>query len=330
VYRGANVDDLLKEYETMRHYFLAFVIAALCAVGNPPVAEAQTQVSVATNRAYVAIDLNTAEVLLQPQWGTLENTAEGIVYVPDFPDGTDSFAFVADHAFLGVPVTFFGDVVNGVVELEYQYSTTKEEDDETNGTEDADGTITVDDVTGTIIQEPGTTIDFPEGTVVIGTDDGVPNDIAIIDSGEGSEIHTHDDISSLDELREILEGYEDGSIPAIVFVGHGADGGVQLSGNGDDLDGDTLTDGNHQDLIDLINQKLEEDATIYILGCTQFDQDDAQHLQDLADATDHPVVANEDDVTWYDYDWWWDEFIGEGNWVEVTPEEDEGDAGGSP
>ena len=327
----------MEEYESIRgHYFFATVIAALCAVGNSPVAEAQMSVSVKTDRAFVAIDLNTAEVFVQPQWGTLENTTDGIVYVPNFPDGTDSFAFVADHAFLDVPVTFIGDVVDGVVHLAYQHAVLKEGDDTTNGTENSDETITIGDVTGTIIQGPGTTIDFPEGTVVIGTNESVPDDIAIIDSVEGSEIHTHDDISSLDELSEILDSYEDGSIPAIVFVGHGADGGVQLSGNGDDLDGDTLTDGDHQDLIDLINDKLEDDATIYIIGCTQFDQDDAEHLQDLADATGHPVVANEGDIT-IDMDegwWWWEDdeylFYGHENWVEVTPEDAEGDAVGSP
>ena len=73
---------------------LVFMVAAVCAVGNSPVAEAQMSVSVETDRAFVVIDLNTAEVLLQPQWGTLENTANGIVYVPDFVDGNDSFRAV--------------------------------------------------------------------------------------------------------------------------------------------------------------------------------------------------------------------------------------------
>ena len=317
---------------------LVFMVAAVCAVGNSPVAEAQMSVSVETDRAFVVIDLNTAEVLLQPQWGTLENTANGIVYVPDFVDGNDSFAFVADHTFLDVPVTFIGNVADGVVNLQYQYtaSTDKDEGDLPNGTENPDGTITVGDgdeaVTGTIIQEPGTTIDFPEGTVIIGTDDSVDNDIAIIDSGEGSEIHTHDGVSSLDELAEILEGYPDDSIPAIVIVGHGTLGGGVSTENGDDIDGETIDDGTHQDLIDLINQKLEEDAEICVLGCDQFSEGTADGIQDLANATGHPVVANEDPVTFVDYWFWYDDyFYGQGHWVEVSPEEEEpSGAGDSP
>lgn len=258
------------------------------------------------------------------------------MYASNFCGSEDSFAFVADHAVTGATVTFFGEVVDGSITLGYSHAILKEKGDAPNGTENPDGTVTVGGVEGTIIQEPGTSIDFPEGTVVIGTDFSVDDDIAVIEAVEGSEIFTYDDIQTLDDFREILESYPDGSIPGLAVVGHGANGGVQLPGKGDDIDGETLTNGEHDDLIELIDEKLEEDATIYILGCSQFDEGDARYIQDLADATDRAVIANEGDVGFgIDEGWWWweaDEYIFtcDGHWVEVTPSGSEAPNSDSP
>jgi hypothetical protein len=73
------------------------------------------------------------------------------------------------------------------------------------------------------------------------------------------------------------------------------------------------------DLEDLIDQKLEPGAPIYILGCDQFSEGTAGGIQEMADGTGHPVICNEDPVVFVERPLWWDYFYGEGHWVQVNP-----------
>ena len=85
------------------------------------------------------------------------------------------------------------------------------------------------------------------------------------------------------------------SIPVIVLVGHGGNGGVVV-GSGPDFTGPDLP----PDLGDVIDEKLKPNAPIYVLGCDQFSEGTADGIQDLADKTGHPVICNEDPVIFVD------------------------------
>lgn len=303
----------------LKRFVFGCAVALATLFSNPLYSQT---VEVKVDGTTVTVDLTTAEVLLQPTFGELQLTDAGVVYLPTANGTPDTFAFEAEHLITGAPVLFLGDVrADGSVLLGYRYETERKKDkgDNPNGTENPDGTITVSDgtttVTGTVVQEPGTTIDFPDGTVIVGTDNSVSNDVGIIDSGEGSEVHVHDEVGSHDELEDILNSYPDHSIPAIVLVGHGAGNGGVLVGSGPGFTGPDLP----SDLEDLIDQKLKPGAPIYVLGCDQFEQGSADGIQDLADGTGHPVISNEAPVIFVERPLWWDYFYGEGHWVQVDP-----------
>ena len=195
-----------------------------------------------------------------------------------------------------------------------------------NGVLNPDGTITVttdygDTIVGTVVQQPGTAYDFEPGTVVIGTDNSVSSDVAIVEATEGDMIFVHDDVSSLAQIVAILSEYPDGSVPALAVIGHGRTGGCAI---GDatvpDFSGEEIVAGREDALIDMVGRKLEPDGRVIMVACDQFDTGDAFFLQRLADTLDRPVVANEDPVTFCSV-YFFRSFVGEGNWVEVEPQD---------
>ncbi len=173
----------------------------------------------------------------------------------------------------------------------------------------------ISSVTGEVIQGPGTRIDFPRGTFVIGTNHGLDHDVDMIGKKEDWQIRWIDGVASEDTLISILDDVPDGSLPGFVLVGHGAwEGGVNKM-----VDGFKYPFGNDR-LWEIIGKKLKPDAVITILGCEQFMPGSAKGIKHIAEKSMRSVVCNESHVRFgkpYGLgpkDWW-----GDGRWFLIKP-----------
>ncbi len=258
------------------------------------------------------------------------------MYEADLNQPFDSFTLTGTDPTDDAAVTFSCTVVDGEVSTSFRKSISKGP----NGVVSPDGTtITIGEreeiYTGTIISGPGTSLQFPGNTVVIGSNHSVPNDVAIISTQNGQTVKDYNDVADLNAMEWILAQYPNGSIPALVVVGHGSgEGGISFGGPADpDFSGVQLQSGNYNDLKSLIRNKLADNANVYILGCDQFEAGSVAGLQAMANELGRPVVANEDPVA-FDADWNPNFFVGQGNWVRVDPqvevEDEEGPSDDSP
>jgi fructoselysine-6-P-deglycase FrlB-like protein len=76
----------------------------------------------------------------------------------------------------------------------------------------------------------------------------------------------------------------------LVISGHGYGAGINTKGSGNELSGYTIT----LPVIELINDRLEKDAPIFILGCGCGSADkEAQYLSDI---TKRKVISNTEHV----------------------------------
>ncbi len=280
------------------------------------------------------VDLSTILVLDEPAFGSLD-FENGITYsrfqsVSDFQD--DSFVFIAQHSLFDSPVIVGVSVLGGFAEIHYEYVVASgTHEGKQNGdkekwpnnlgsTNNGDGTVSVTNphdvvVTGTIISGPGE-IGIPSGTIIFKP--AIEDSAGIGSDDFGNEIHVRPDLSSWEDVGNVLNQYDDKSISSIAINGHGAgEGGVLVGGDEEKLTGYNIPPWVSQ----VIDDKLVDDGKIFVLSCCQFELYSSLGLEQLAIKTGHPVVSNEENVYFKDrrkYQWGY--FYGSGNWIELPPQ----------
>ena len=148
------------------------------------------------------------------------------------------------------------------------------------------------------------------GAVVIISDVTVGNDLSSLTAVSPPGTSILPAISQWPQVTNALNHVNPGSIPQLVFSGHGLGGtdypnsvGVQSTGGQFDLANPPAS------VVTAVNTALPPGAPILILGCTQGGQ--TGPLLDAATAFNHPIIANLGNVTSGN--------LGLGGWVIAYP-----------
>lgn len=157
----------------------------------------------------------------------------------------------------------------------------------------------------TVIGGPGR-IQYPAGGIAVVSDNTVEGDAAAIKKAAPADTRVVDGVSGgWPQVRQEIGKAPAGTVGVLIISGHGMGGGVASSDPTKNLVPRTID----QTTIDAIKSRLAPGAPIIIVGC-QCGRN-AEQLQDLANRTGHPVIANTGDMS--------DGNNGSGDWVRYDP-----------